>query len=166
MPKGTVHFATTEPSVVSAHLTFSLDRTDRTWKDVVLNSCLLTGDQRCHLIEKALDKISSTGKGYHWVQLASVPDGSTHPAAGCSQLSEMVMGTHSTSLVNALGQLSGAHFQYTSRRSVLNLLNRLSDCNATLLESDQTADVPVDSWTMARVLNETRMVFAFKSHFA
>lgn len=76
LPRGIVHFATTESNTTSAHLTVSMDAADRSWKDFVVAACVLTGDTQCEDIEKLIE-IAIDNNVVHWNELASRPTGST-----------------------------------------------------------------------------------------
>jgi hypothetical protein len=132
LPKSVVHFATTDPGVVTSHLTISLTRKGRTWQDVVSGMCKLTGHPLCPYVQQVLDLHVATDQGVPWLELVD----SDTP---CLELQQRVLEFHPSSLRSALENARATLPSYTSMRDVQQLLARLSKCSSDLGVQDGEA---------------------------
>jgi len=128
LPKSMVHFATTEPDVVSAHLTMSIERSGRTWQDMVVGMCYMTGHPLCSYFDTVLQSHVRGEQGLPWLDLVD-----DHAQPVCDKLHQLVLSFHNSSLRSALSaNAAGQGSSYASVRSKQQLLYRLGQCHAEL----------------------------------
>eukprot|EP00045_Choanoeca_perplexa_P018469 m.292733 g.292733 ORF g.292733 m.292733 type:complete len:3199 (-) comp17828_c0_seq1:4442-14038(-) len=125
LPKAVIHYATTDPGQVSAHLTISIDRDDRTWKGLVTTAALVTEHPAAGLVQEVLTKAENSPLGMPWYMLPS----HDHTAA-CQQLTELVLGFEPWSLRSFLKH----HKTWMSSFSTDRLLQQIGRCDNQLGE--------------------------------
>jgi hypothetical protein len=125
LTKATIHYATTDPNQISAHLTVSIDREDRTWQDLVTAAALVTENPAADLVVDALKTAANTYPGMPWYMLPS-PD---HEQA-CQQLSELVLGFEPWSLRSLLRSTPTP--AWVSSLETSRFLQQLGRCNNDL----------------------------------
>ena len=128
LPKAVIHFATTGPGQVSAHLTVSIDRESRTWQDLLTTASLMTGHPAAGLVQEVLLDAANTYQGMPWYEIPS----HDHRRA-CQQLHKLVLGAQPWSLRSLLRQTKRAS-KWMSPSATRSLLQQLGRCQSDIGE--------------------------------
>ena len=132
LPQGTIHFATTDPGVVSAHMTVSGERNNITWHERVVTSSIAINEELGDLVSALLSRSLLTPLGMPWHFPA------TDPGNACVMLHEMVLGEEPWSLANLIQtNLSTAEQGLVSNRDIRLHLRQLGSCRNTVRHRGQ-----------------------------
>ena len=126
LPKAVIHFATTDPGQVSAHLTVSINREGRTWQDLLTTASLMTGHPAAGLIQEVLLDAANTYLGMPWYAIPS----HNHEVA-CQQLNKLVLGLQPWSLRSLLRHTKRAS-KWMSPSATRSLLQQLGHCKSDI----------------------------------
>lgn len=129
LPKATIHYATTEPDQVSAHLTVSIDREQRTWQDIITNAALLTDQGPADMVADVLTDVTVRPIGMPWLMVPSYD-----PVVACQQLTQLVLGFEPWSLRTLLREASPSTTTraWFASPEINTLLQRLGRCDNQL----------------------------------
>ena len=126
LPKAVIHFATTDPDQISAHLTVSIDRDHRTWQELITTAALVTDNVAAGLVQETLKEAANTYLGMPWYMLPS----HDHEEA-CRQLTELVLGFEPWSLRSLL-RSTKKNVEWISPLATSQLLQQLGRCSNDL----------------------------------
>ena len=125
LPKAVIHFATTDPDQVSAHLTVSIDRAERTWQELITTAALVADSAAASLVQSVLSDAATTYLGMPWYMLPS----HDHEKA-CEELTTLVVGAQPWSLQSLLQTDTGPASTWISASTVRHLIQKLNNCDS------------------------------------
>ncbi|EDQ86709.1 uncharacterized protein MONBRDRAFT_28039 [Monosiga brevicollis MX1] len=131
LPKALIHFATTNDNITSAHVTYSIDRDEASWRDVIETACWQSQHPLCAVVSQVLAGLDHSALGLPWIQLAHEPMGGLETS--CATANDLVRSYHPYSLRSLMkAQTFSALPAYVTPHDMNMFLARLADCNATM----------------------------------
>ena len=113
-----------------SQLTFRIDRTDRTWQDLVSAAAFVTEDPAATLVDSTLALAANSYLGMPWYMIPPAD----HSLA-CKQLADLVLGFEPWSLRSLLQ--AGKENTWLSTAVVSQLLQHIGQCSSELGEDTQ-----------------------------